>query len=56
VTFRHYLAMLGVLLIPCSLSAPLLADDWWPVFWMFVSGGVVCIGAAAIVTPDRERG
>jgi hypothetical protein len=52
--YRHWLALLGVLLIAGSPSAPLLAADWLPVAGLFIGAGVLCLSGAAIITPDGQ--
>lgn len=51
--WRHWLALIGVLFIAGSPSAPFIAENYWPVFLALVSCGLICLSVAAIVTPNE---
>ena len=50
---RHYLALLGVVLIAGSPSAILLAERWVALGIAFIAGGVLCLSVAVILYPHE---
>lgn len=52
--FRHWLAMVGILLIASASGAPLIADHYWPVFGIIAGLGILCVSLAALITPTGD--
>lgn len=50
---RHYLALLGILLIAVSPAAILLAERWVALAVVFISGGILCLSVAVMLYPNE---